>query len=195
MIDRRRAATRAPRESGEGAPRRRLFTKYLWLILSLVTGTLLASGAIGLYFSYQEQKSSLASLQREKAVAAASRIDQYLRSIEQQLRFAALPQLDGADPELRRIEFLKLLRQAPEITDIALIDGAGREQLLVSRLGMDALNSGKDRSRDPAWTSARGGQTWFGPVYFRKETEPYMTIALRSSSATGPVTAADVNLK
>ncbi|MEO5764561.1 MAG: GAF domain-containing protein, partial [Casimicrobiaceae bacterium] len=41
----------------------------------------------------------------------------------------------------------------------------------------------------------RGGQTWFGPVYFRKETEPYMTIALRSSSATGPVTAADVNLK
>jgi HAMP domain-containing protein len=32
-------------------------------------------------------------------------------------------------------------------------------------------------------------------VYFRKETEPYMTIAIRSGSDTGPVTVADVNLK
>ena len=41
----------------------------------------------------------------------------------------------------------------------------------------------------------RQGQPWFGPVYFRKETEPYMTIAMRSGSDTGPVTVADVNLK
>jgi HAMP domain-containing protein len=32
-------------------------------------------------------------------------------------------------------------------------------------------------------------------VYFRKETEPYMTIAIRSGSETGPVTVAEVNLK
>jgi HAMP domain-containing protein len=32
-------------------------------------------------------------------------------------------------------------------------------------------------------------------VYFRKETEPYMTIAIRSGSDSGPVTVADVNLK
>jgi len=177
------------------AHRGRLFRKYLLLILTLVTGALLTSGAISVYFSYQEIKTALSNLQREKAVAAASRIEQYIHQIEQQLAYAALPQLDAADVELRRIEFLKLLRQAPEVTDIAQLDATGREQIAVSRLGMDNVNSGRDRSQEPAFREARRGKPWFGPVYFRKETEPYMTIAIRSGGDAGPVTVADVNLK
>ncbi len=175
------------------AHRGRLFRKYLLHILSLVTIALLASGAIGVYFSYQENRSALASLQREKAIAAASRIEQYITGIQQQLKYAALPQLGAAEVELRRIEFLKLLRQVPEITDIAQLSSTGREQVLVSRLGMDSMNSGKDRSQEAAFRGVKRGQTWFGPVYFRKETEPYLTIALRSNS--DEVTVADVNLK
>jgi signal transduction histidine kinase len=175
--------------------RGRLFRKYLILILSLVTIALLASGAITVYFSYQENKSALASLQHEKALAAASRIEQYIQRIEQQLAYAALPQLDASDVELRRIEFLKLLRQAPEVTDIAQLDASGREQIAVSRLGMDSVSSDKDRSQEPAFQNAKRGKTWFGPVYFRKETEPYMTIAIRSGGDKGPVTVAEVNLK
>src|SRR5271170_2742891 len=174
--------------------RGRLFRKYLLHILTLVTGALLASGAISVYFSYQENKSALASLQHEKALAAASRIAQYIGQIERQLAYAALPQLDASDVEVRRIEFLKLLRQAPEVTDIALLDVNGHEQIAVSRLGMDSIGSGKDRAQEPAFLGAKRGQSWFGPVYFRKETEPYMTIALRSSDS-GPVTVAEVNLK
>ncbi|MEP6943608.1 MAG: GAF domain-containing protein, partial [Betaproteobacteria bacterium] len=176
------------------ARRGRLFRKYLLLILSLVMIALLASSAISLYFTYQETKSALASLQQEKAVGAASRIEQYIRQIEQQLSYAALPQLDANDVELRRIEFLKLLRQAPEVTDISQLDAEGREQIAVSRLGMDSIGSGKDRSAESAFKNARRGLPWFGPVYFRKETEPYMTIAIRPSDK-GPVTIAEVNLK
>src|SRR5256885_5093295 len=189
----------ATREAVETGARRRyrgrLFRKYLLLILSLVTIALLASGAITVYFSYQENKSALASLQHEKALAAASRIEQSIQRIEQQLAYAALPQLDASDVELRRIEFLKLLRQAPEVTDIAQLDATGHEQIAVSRLGMDSVSSGKDRSQEPAFQNAKRGQSWFGPVYFRKETEPYMTIAIRSGGDKGPVTVADVNLK
>src|SRR5207249_8897497 len=170
--------------------RGQLFRKYLALIMSLVTGALLASGGISLYFGYQENKSALASLQHEKALAAASRIEQYIRTIEQQLKYAALPQLDASDVELRRIEFLKLLRQAPEVTDIAQLDARGREQIAVSRLGMDVAASGKDRSQEPAFREAKRGQTWFGPVYFRKETEPYMTMSIRSGGDNGPRTIA-----
>lgn len=180
-----------PRTSRQG----RLFRRYLLLILSLVGGALVVSGAIGVYFSYQEQKTALGDLQHEKAIAAASRIEQYVRQIEQQLAYAALPQLDAGDNELRRIEFLKLLRQVPEVTDIAQLDAAGREQVSVSRLGMDVIASGKDRSAEPAFRNARRDQPWIGPVYFRKETEPYMTIGVRSGGANGPVTIADINLK
>ena len=60
---------------------------------------------------------------------------------------------------------------------------------------MDVAGSGKDRSQEPAFRNAKRGKPWFGPVYFRKETEPYMTIAIRSGGDSGPVTVADVNLK
>ena len=72
----------------------------------------LISGAIGLYFSYQENKSALSSVQREKALGAAARIEQFIRQIEQQLTFAALQQLgSGADGmEQRLLEFHKLQR-------------------------------------------------------------------------------------
>ena len=173
----------------------RLFRKYVLWTMALVCGALLASGAISIYFSYQENKSALSLVQHEKAVAAAARIEQFIRQIEQQLSFAALPQLGAAGGDERRIEFLKLIRQVPAVTDIAQIDSTGREQLLASRLAMDVVGSQRDRSEEPAFKAARPGQTYFGPVYFRKETEPYMTIAVKAGGEAGSVTLAEVNLK
>jgi signal transduction histidine kinase len=173
----------------------RLFRKYVLWTMALVCAALLASGAISIYFSYQENKSALSLVQHEKAVAAAARIEQFIRQIEQQLSFAALPQLGTAGGDERRIEFLKLIRQVPAVTDIAQIDSTGREQLLASRLAMDVVGSQRDRSEEPAFKAARPGQTYFGPVYFRKETEPYMTIAVKAGGEAGSVTLAEVNLK
>src|SRR5438552_4400889 len=165
------------------------------LILALVCGALLISGGIGLYFSYQENKVALASLQHEKALSAAARIEQFVLQIEQQLAYAALPQLGVEGLEQRRIEFLRLLRVVHAVTDITQIDAKGREQLSVSRLKMDESGTDRDWSQEPAFKNARPGQTWYGPVYFRKETEPYMSIAVRSGGEAGAVTVAEVNLK
>ncbi|HXZ53417.1 MAG TPA: cache domain-containing protein, partial [Burkholderiales bacterium] len=174
------------------ARRRRLFRKYFVPIMLLVSGALLASGAIGLYFSYQENKAALASLQREKAVSAAARIEEFVRQIERQLKYAALPALGAEGIAQRRVEFDKLQRLMPEVTDVAQLDAAGREQLFVSRLEVNRIGSGKDRSSEPAFREAKPDKTWFGPVYFRKGSEPYVTIAVRSG---GLLTTADVNLK
>jgi len=175
--------------------RGRLFRRYFLLILALVCGALLISGGIGLYFSYQENKVALASLQHEKALSAAARIEQFVLQIEQQLAYAALPQLGVEGLEQRRIEFLKLLRVVHAVTDIMQIDAKGKEQLSVSRLKMDEAGTDRDWSGEPAFKNARQGQTWYGPVYFRKETEPYMSIAVRSGGEAGAVTVAEVNLK
>lgn len=129
----------------------RLFPKYATLIIALVGGMLVASGGISLYFSYRENQEHLVALQREKAQAAATRIEQYIRDIEHQLGWTTLPQVGaGANPlEQRRLEYLKLLRQVPAITEVAWIDAAGRERLKVSRLAMDVSGADTDLSQDP----------------------------------------------
>jgi signal transduction histidine kinase/HAMP domain-containing protein len=174
-----------------------LFLKYFGFIGLLVSVGLVASGAIGLYFSYQETRNSLVSLQHEKAVTAAVRIEQFLRDIESQLGWTALPLVTPGQNALdaRRLDFLKLLRQVPAITEVSHLDGKGREQLKVSRLAMDTAGSNIDFSADPRFVEARKGKTWFGPVYFRKETEPYMAISIPEARDRPGVTVVDVNLK
>jgi signal transduction histidine kinase/putative methionine-R-sulfoxide reductase with GAF domain len=177
-------------------PRWRLFPKYTAIIIAVVGSLLVASGVISTWFSYRETEAHLVALQVEKAEAAATRIQEFVQGIEHQLSWTALPRVDtGGDAlEQRRIEYLKLLRQAPIITEVVWIDPQGREQLRVSRLAMDAVGAGTDLSREPKFREAIGGRVYWGPVYFRKDTEPYMTIA-RPAGSGGGVTAAEVNLK
>ncbi len=173
----------------------RLFPKYATLISALVGGMLVASGGLGLYFSYIENQQHLIALQREKAQAAATRIEQYVRDIEHQLGWTALAQARAGDNliEQRRFEYLKLLRQVPAITEVAWIDASGREQIKVSRLAMDESGRDTDLSKAPEFLEARSGKAWYSPVYFRNETEPYMTISRPAGG--GGVTIAEVNLK
>jgi len=172
-----------------------LFRKYVVYFVTLVTLALVASGGIGVYFTYQESKTALLDLQREKAAAAASRIEAYVQEIEHQIGWMRLPQAGAGNPDQRRFDYLKLLRQVPAITDVTQLDRAGREQLRLSRLGMDVVDSGEDFSADPKFITAKSGKTYFSPVYFRKETEPYMTISMAGISDEAGVTVAEVNLK
>src|SRR5688500_5086797 len=149
-----------------------LFLKYFAFIGLLVSVGLVASGAIGLYFSYQETRQSLVSLQREKALTAAVRIEHFLRNIESQLGWTALPLATSGDPlQARFLDFLKVLRQLDAVTEVSHIVGNGREQVKVARLAMNTFGSGIDFSTDPRFTEAKKQKTWFGPVYFRKDTE------------------------
>jgi signal transduction histidine kinase/HAMP domain-containing protein len=164
-------------------------------MVSLVAGALLVSGGIEIYASYQENKDALVTLQREKAAAAAYKIESYVREIERQLVWTTQPLLvpPAAAIEQRRLDTVRLQRHVPSITEVSHLDKTGREQLRVSRLAPDVVGSQDDYSRDPKFRVPKSGKTYFGPVTFRKESEPYMTIALAQSG--GGVTAAEVNLK
>jgi len=166
------------------------------LFAGLVSGALLGSGAIDLYFWYHEQKRALVAIQREKARAAASKIEQFIKEIERQVAWSTEAQI-GASPTLeqRRFDYLRLLRQAPAVTELSLLNAAGRLQLKVSRLAMDVVGSDSDLSREPSFREAKPRRTYFGPVYFRKESEPYMTMAIAAKNVAAGVTVAEVNLK
>jgi hypothetical protein len=177
--------------------RSRLFWKYVVVLVFLVSGALVTSGAIEIYVSYQENKTALVGVQREKAAAAASRIDQFIREIENQIGWTTHASFTSQTAALdqRRFDYLRLFRQAPSVTEISYLDSSGREQLRVSRLAMDVVGSQTDFSREPRFVEARAGKTYFSPVYFRKESEPYITIAMAGRGQDAGVTVADVNLK
>ena len=177
---------------------RRLFYKYVVPIIAIVVVALGASGAISIYFSYKETRDALVALQREKAIAAAAKIENFVREIEHQIGWTALPQIaEGANPlELRRFDYVKLGRQVQAITEASYIAPNGCMQVQSSRLAMDRLGDCLENlSKDPRFTVAKTGKTYFGPVYFRKETEPYMAIAMRAGREGAGVTAVEVNLK
>jgi signal transduction histidine kinase/HAMP domain-containing protein len=178
-------------------PRGRLFRKYVIVFAGLVSGALLASGAIEIYFSYQENRAALVALQREKALGVASRIEDFIKEIERQIGWTTQPQLGlpAAAMYQRRVDYLRLLRQVLAITEISHLDAEGKEQLRVSRLAMDVTGSGIDFSHEPEFIEAKAGKVYHGPVKFRKESEPYMTIAIAGSGKDAGVTVAAVNLK
>ncbi len=192
ILDRLRTRPREARDK----PRGRLFRKYVIFFASLVVGLVLVSGLLDIYFSFHDRRAAIVAMQREKALAAASRIEQFIREIEQQVSWVAEGPI--ATPlllEHRRSEYRHLLRQAPAITELTLLNASGREQLKVSRVAMDVVGSNIDFSRDPKFLETDPGKTYFGPVYFREESEPYMTVAVAGKRSEWGVTVAEVNLK
>ncbi len=177
--------------------RGRLFHKYAAVLILLVGGVLLLSGLINLYFSYRETKAALVRLQRQQVLAGANRIEQFVKGIEGQVRAAMeVPFSDvRMAREQREIDFLRLLRDVPAIAEIIQLDATGKVQLLVSRFAPNETGSQRDLSEDPRFGKTRIGRTYFGPVYFRNESEPYLTIAVPWGEGAPEVAAAEVNLK
>src|SRR4030067_209051 len=79
-------------------PRGRLFRKYVVLFVTLVSGALVTSGLVEIYFSYQENKTALGRIQREKAQAAASKIEEFIKEIESRIGWAPPLPGSGEDP-------------------------------------------------------------------------------------------------
>src|ERR1700756_803794 len=172
-----------------------LFRKYVAYFAALVTLALMASGSIEIYFSYQENKAALLTLQHEKAVAAASRIGDYVQEIQHQMQWLGLPQPSTATAEQRRFDYLKVLRQVPAITDLSQLDRNGTEQMQLSRVGLNVIGAAENFAFDPKFTVPKAGKVYFSPVYFRQETEPYMTISMPGTSEEAGIIVAEVNLK
>jgi signal transduction histidine kinase/DNA-binding response OmpR family regulator len=197
--------------------RGRLFWKYLAVILCLVGGVLVASSLVELYFSYQEAKQAIIDLGREKTKTAAYRIERFILSIEREVRGTLFAGADDSAvapstvrrgsrrtgifkastiAEQREIEFMRLLRNQPAITDIHHVDYWGKERLSLSRIALDRVDSDEDYSKSPAFVTARKEhKTYYGPVYFRNGSEPFMTLAVALDETVADVTIVDINLK
>ena len=194
-------------------PRGRLFRKYVVVLLVLMGGVLMASSLVELYFSYRETQRSIVRVERAKAVAAAAGIEQLLREIEQQVRETTRTASDDPDAsqvgqgrlgfrqglgaamaEQRELDFLRVLRNVPPVSELRHLDLAGKEQLRVSRLDPDVAGSQEDFSKSPKFLEAKGGKTYWSPVYLKNEAEPFVTLAVPVGKYAVEVTTAEVSL-
>jgi signal transduction histidine kinase/CheY-like chemotaxis protein len=189
-VDQPAADTVAPPKT-----RSRLFAKYVAVFVAVVAVALLSNGIFEVFFYYQEHKAALIRIQREQAEAAAAKIGQFIKEIESQLGWTTQLPWSAGSIEQRRFDALRLLRQVPAITELAQLDATGHERLKVSRLAMDVVASGADMSSDPKFAEASAHKVYYGPVYFRRESEPYMTLAIAGTRRDAGVSVAEVNLK
>ena len=135
-----------------------------------------------------------------QAEGIADKLAQFIKEIENQVGWTTqlnnmsfLPQTAGSI-EQRRFDALRLLRQAPAITELSLLDAEGKEFLKVSRLAMDVVGSGTDYSKEAKFTETLAKKIYYGPVYLRRESEPYMTLGLAGRPDAG-VSVVELNLK
>jgi signal transduction histidine kinase len=175
--------------------RSRLFTKYVALFVAVVAVALLSNGTFEVFFYYREHKAALIRIQHEQAEAAATKISQFIKGIESQLGWTTQLPWSAGSLQDRRFDALRLLRQVPAITELSQVDSTGKERLRVSRLAMDVVDSGLDFSKEPKFTEAVANKVYYGPVYFRRESEPYMTLSLAGTRKDAGVSIAEVNLK
>jgi HAMP domain-containing protein len=155
----------------------------------LVSGGLITSSAVELFFRYRESVEGIWSLQREVSRGEAFEIQQFVRDIERTLWAATqTPDIVAAGlTEAYRFQLDKLLKVAPAITTAVALDATGREQLKVSRRQIIQPEDLEDRSQDAAFVRAREGKSFFSPVYFGPEAEPYMRLAVPIEPFPGDV--------
>jgi signal transduction histidine kinase/CheY-like chemotaxis protein len=180
--------------AGQEQVRGSLFRKYVTLFIGIVCFTQFTNGLFEFWLSYREHKSALIRVQQEQAQAAAAKIDQFVREIESQVGWTTQLPWSAGTIDQRYSDGLRLLRQVPAITELSLLDSLGRERVRVSRLAMDVIGSQINFSNDKKFSEAVAKGVYYGPVYFRRESEPYMTLALAGRRQDSGVSVAEVNL-
>jgi signal transduction histidine kinase len=175
--------------------RGRLFGKYVALVVAVVCVALLANGSFEIWFLYHEHNAAQVRIQSEQAEAAAAKIGQFVTEVEAQLGWTTQLPWIASTLEQRRIDALRLLRQVPAITEFSQLDPSGRQQIRVSRTEISVIGGGADFSHDAKFLQAKANKIYYGPVYFRRNSEPHMTIAMAGARLDDGVSVAEVNLK
>jgi len=183
-----------------GRQRGRLMRDYFLISVLLVGSGLVTSGAIEIYYRYLESQETLALLQREVAAGAAFKIENFVQDIHSTLRGATRSREiapKGLTKDFR-FELEKLLLIAPSITEAIALNDDGGVVVQASRLRTVLPDVKRDFVNTPPFLRAKKGESYFGPVYFVRGSEPYMTIAVPIERFAGNVIGvlqAEVNLK
>jgi hypothetical protein len=136
---------------------------------------------------------------RLQVEGAAEMIGHFIKEIENQVGWTTQLTWSASTIEQRRFDGLRLLRQVPAIIALAQLDGVGIEQLHVERLAEGERASERankqDYSQDPKFTVAMEKKVYYGPMHLRRQSAPFMTLALAGIRRDAGVSVVEVGLK
>jgi signal transduction histidine kinase len=186
--------------SFRGQGRGHLLRHYFLISVLSIAGGMIASGLVEIYFRYQESMDQLAFQQREAANVAALKIQTFIHDVETAMKAATKYQNAGGQEITADYEFelKKLFYLAPAITEASIIGTDGTALAHISRSRAVTADAKRNVSGSGAFQKALQGQSYFGPVYFVRESEPYITVALPIERYAGRVVGVlqtEVNLK
>lgn len=176
--------------SGRG----QLVRKYAVFVASALCLALAFNGVVNTVFAFRDQHALVVRVQQEKAQVAAQRIGQFVSDIMRQLDWVSQVGPTLNPTEDLRLDGLRLMRQTQAITELAQIDREGREFVALSRTDRDRTNSGIDWSDSEAFRGAQKDGEYYGPVRFRRGSEPYMDLAKTGLAPRRDVAVATINL-
>ena len=180
--------------------RGRLVRHYFLISLVLINGGLITSGLSELYFRYQESSAELVRLQQEITSGAAWKIEQFVEEIERTTRGATKSREiteKGLSPGYQ-FELRRLLVIAPAISEAVAVDSDGTSRVTASRFPRVLPGATKTDAGVPVLQAVKDGKSYFGTIYFHRDSEPYMTIAVPIERYAGRLIGAlqvQVNLK
>src|SRR5215470_7612472 len=176
-------------------PRRSLFIKYFGTLFVAVVLPLLLGATGEDWFDYRDRRLHLNELLQAEARSAADRIQTFIDGIRDQIGWVVQFPWTEDEDDPHKIDAERLLQQVPAIVSITLVDQTGTERAFVSRLGLNRIGRGVNMAADRAVLGARASQVWYGPVLYRRDSEPYMVIAVAGNRAADGIAIADINLK
>jgi PAS domain S-box-containing protein len=166
-----------------------------YLIVSFLTLMLIA-GII--YFNLKTETSSIESIQEEISANAAREIQQYVSSIEKDLRLIGKSIVFYQTMRHSNRRILKnLMDMNPSIYAISIIDLQGLEIGKLIRYDPKASSIMEDVSLETKFRQAVSEKHYFGPVYVSEYGVPFMSVSLQitgENNTTSGVLAAEVDL-
>jgi hypothetical protein len=129
-----------------------------------------------------------------QAEGIADKLAQFIKETQNQVGWTTQLPPAAASIDQRRFDALRLMRQTPAITELSLLDAEGKEFLKVSRLAMDVVGSGTDYSKEAKFTETVAKKVYYGPVYLRRGSEPYVTLGMASWRSDAGVSLIELNL-
>ena len=145
--------------------RQGLFAKYVFALVGLVIFVLAVNGAMETWISYRATRATLTGAMGEKAEATARRIEQSIAELERQVSWVTRAYAQTLAQH--NADYAQLLNQVAPVSQLTLLDGAGHEQLKMSRSAPRVVGSNADFSRDIRFTDAVTRGVSYSPAEFR----------------------------